>query len=153
MRFFTEADLSRAAEAMLIHIDVIDKALLGIMSGIKRRARARAIINFAQQLNPPPPDHSITTMRLLTNRLFVRSISNNDLHRYFATPGRRADDRVDLEALEGWYAEHSARFIVEARELLRALEQEWRDFTREAARRTADLRQENRRAEQKRDAV
>jgi len=147
MRFFNEADVSRAAEAMLVHIDVLDRALLGIMSGIKRRARARAIVHFTQQLAPPPPDHSITTMRLLTSRLFVRSISNNDLHRYFATPGRRADDRVDLEKLESWYAEHGARCAAEACELLRSLEQEWRDFTREAARRTAELRKENRRAE------
>lgn len=147
MRFFTDADISRAAEAMVYHIDYLDKALLGIMSGIKRRARARAILAFAQQLAPPPPDYSITTMRMVLGRLFGRSISNNDLHKHFATPGRRADDRVDLEQLETWYDQHVEVFSEQATALILSIDEEWRTFTRLAAHRAADLRREIRKEE------
>jgi hypothetical protein len=147
MRFFTQDDLLHAAGAMLSHIDLFDRTLMGIMSGIKRRARARAIVEFAKQLSPAPPDYSITTMRALLGRLFGRSISNNDLHRHFAKPGRRADDRVDTEQFDEWFAEHGQRFQQKAEQLLSDLDEEWRVFTNEAARRTAGMRREDRAAE------
>lgn len=152
MRFFTESDLRHAAAAMLTHIDHADRTLMGTMSGIKRRARARAIVDFAIQLAPRPPDYSITTMRAILGRLFGRSISNNDLHRHFATPGRKADDRVNTEHLAAWFAEHGQGFQDGANQLMLDLDKEWRVFTSEAARHTAEMRREGRAAERDKPA-
>lgn len=98
MTFFTPADHDAAVQAMLDHPDVGSRHLRGLMGGIKRRARARAVIAFVQAIAPPPPDATITTTRQLMRALFGHAVSVNDLHRHFATPGRRANDRADAEA-------------------------------------------------------
>lgn len=142
MRFFTSADLMRAALTMLAHADLANKQLGGTMNGIKRRARNRAIVEFGLQLDPPPPDLSITTMRAVLRRFFGRAVSNDDLQRYFATPGRKADDRVNLARLDAWLAEHGPRLREEGLRLLGDLDAEWKDFTREASYEAGRLRRE-----------
>ena len=134
MRFFTKADLLHAVGAMLKHVDPLDKHLLGTLSGIKRRARARAIIEFAKTLQPPPPDTTITSTRTVLRELFGgRAVSNNDLQRHFATPGRKADDRVDAVVLRAWLDTHRTRLEADAARLLSDLDAEWRLFTEAAA--------------------
>lgn len=140
MRYFTDSDLMHATEAMLSHGGSRDVQFMGTISGIKRRARARAILEFAAGLRPPPPDESITSMRAVLRELFGRGVSTDDLHRHFATPGRKADDRVDMTAFRAWLDEHRERFSGEAAALLAALDGEWKLFTVEAARRAGKLR-------------
>jgi hypothetical protein len=134
----------RAADTMFEHSDARNPRVGGIMSGIKRRARARAIVAFARQFAPPPPDYSITTMRNILGDLFIRSISNNDLQRYFATPGRRADNRVDLARNELWLEAHRSRFEHEALQLISDLDAEWELFKADAAQLAGKYRREER---------
>jgi len=133
-QFFTSIDLTRAADAMLAASGARNTQLLGTMSGIKRRAHTRAIVAFALALDPAPPDRSIATMRTLLGELFKRAVSSATLHAHFATPGRMANDRVDLAALDAWFAEHEARLRREAARLLAEIEKEWTSFTAQAAR-------------------
>lgn len=143
MRFFTESDYLVAIAAMLGNTSLNDPSLLGAMSGIKRRARARAMVEFAQQLDPPPPDRSITTIRALLGQLFGRSISNNALQQHFATPGRKADNRVDALRWDEWLAKHKPRLVDEARKLLSDLNEEWQEFALQAAYRAGQVRKED----------
>lgn len=146
MEFFTRDDFSLAVSAMLDHISISpqDKKLLGTMSGIKRRARARELIDFAQHLDPAPPDATITSMRWLLRQLFSgRAVANTDLHRHFATPGRKADDRVDMAVLSAWLEEHRPRLMEQAAARLAALEDAWKIFTADAARKAGRLRRAN----------
>ncbi|WP_322058459.1 hypothetical protein [Paraburkholderia sp. J63] len=139
--FFTPDDHARAVAAMLAHVDPADRALLGTLSGIKRRARTRAVIAFMQRLDPPPPDATITTTRALLRVLFSgRAISNNELQRHFATPGRKADDRADAAALRAWLEAHRERLTAAAEQRLRELDQVWRRFTQAAATEAGALR-------------
>lgn len=139
--FFTPDDHARAVAAMLAHVDPADRALLGTLSGIKRRARARALSAFMQRLNPAPPDATITTTRALLRTLFAgRAISNNELQRHFATPGRKADDRADVTALHVWLEAHRERLMGRADALLRELDLAWRRFTEAAAAEAGRLR-------------
>jgi hypothetical protein len=140
MRFFTDNDIAQVAEAMLLAPGVRDPSFLGKLSGVKRRARARAVIAYVEQLAPPPPDHSITTIRTLMRRLFDRAVSNNDLDRYFATAGRKADDRVDMEHFEAWYVTHEPHNRQGAEQLVADLDAEWIHFTKLAAREAGKLR-------------
>lgn len=134
MDFFTPDDHACAVAAMLAHMDPADKALLGTLSGIRRRARARALIAFMQQLDPAPPDATITTTRHVLRVLFGgRAVSNNDLQRHFATPGRKADDRADVAALRAWLEAHRERLTERAAHLLHELGLAWRRFTKAAA--------------------
>lgn len=55
MPFFTPADHDDAVQAMLDHPEISSRHLRGLMSGIKRRARARAVIAFVQAIAPPRP--------------------------------------------------------------------------------------------------
>lgn len=142
MRFFTETDLFHAIEVMITHDDLWDMQLLGTMSGIKRRARSRALVAFAKQLSPPPPDQSITTIRALLGALFGKSISNNELHRHFATPGRKANDRVDMAQFDEWLDGQKEHLQSEAALLLADLDAEWGTFTTLAARKAGKLRRE-----------
>lgn len=149
MRFFTDHDIADVAEAMLNSPGVRDPAFLGQLSGFKRRARARAVIAFIEQLAPPPPDHSITTIRTLMRSLFGRAISNNDLDLYFATAGRKADDRVDMTLFDAWFVTHEQANRKRADDMIADLELEWRLFTQQAARRAGQLkRQQRKRAHQ-----
>lgn len=85
MTFFKPADHDVAVQAMLDHPEICNRHLRGLMSGIKRRARA--VIAFVQAIAPPPPDITITTAWQLMRVLFGRAVSVSDLHRHFATPG------------------------------------------------------------------
>ncbi|WP_244111962.1 hypothetical protein [Burkholderia diffusa] len=133
MTFFTPADHDAAVQAMLAHPDIGSRHLRGLMSGIKRRARARAVIAFVQAIAPPPPDVTITTTRQLMRALFGHAVSVNDLHRHFATPGRRANDRADGEALAAWLADHRERLTAGAEAEMVELEIAWQQFTARAA--------------------
>ncbi|MCA8299073.1 hypothetical protein LGN19_35370 [Burkholderia sp. AU30198] len=133
MTFFTPADHDAAVQAMLEHPDLRSRHLRGLMSGIKRRARARAVITFVQAIAPPPPDVTITTTRQLMRVLFGHAVSVNDLHRHFATPGRRANDRADPDALAAWLALHRERLAAEAEARMVELEIAWQRFTTAAA--------------------
>lgn len=134
MRYFSKEDLNRAIAAFHNRRDARDPVLLGTLSGIKRRARARAIVDFALHLSPAPPDASITTMRHALVELFGKGLSNNDLQRYFATSGRKADDRVDLVKWNEWRAANQMRFAEDARRLQLDLNREWDDLVKLAAR-------------------
>ncbi|MDD1494058.1 hypothetical protein DF016_10885 [Burkholderia stagnalis] len=129
MPFFTPTDHDAAEQAMLDHPDVGSRHLRGLMSGIKRRARARAVIAFVQALDPPPPDVTITSTRQLMRVLFGHAVSVNDLHRHFATPGRRANDRADPAALAAWLADHRERLAADAEARMVELEIAWQQFT------------------------
>lgn len=134
MDFFAPDDHTHAVAAMLAHTDPVDRALLGTLSGIKRRARARALIAFMQRLDPAPPDATITTTRHLLRVMFGgRAVSNNDLQRHFATPGRKADDRADVAALQAWLEAHREPLMERAAHLLHELDLAWRRFTQAAA--------------------
>ncbi|MBN3506411.1 hypothetical protein JYB36_31720 [Burkholderia cenocepacia] len=133
MPFFTPADHDAAVQAMLDHPELGSRHLRGLMSGIKRRARARAVIAFVQAIAPPPPDATITTTRQLMHVLFGHAVSVNDLHRHFATPGRRANDRADPDALAAWLALHRERLVVDAEIRMVELEIAWQQFTAAAA--------------------
>ncbi|WP_240202919.1 hypothetical protein [Burkholderia sp. LMG 13014] len=131
--FFTPVDHDAAVQAMLDHPELGSRHLRGLMSGIKRRARARAVIAFVQAITPPPPDATITTTRQLMHVLFGHAVSVNDLHRHFATPGRRANDRADPDALAAWLALHRERLAAEAEARMVELEIAWQRFTTAAA--------------------
>ncbi len=133
MRFFTTDDFDLAVAAMLEHAGGADRALQGLLSGIKRRARARAVIGFVQSLQPAPPDTTITTTRTLMLALFGRAVSVNDLHRYFSTPGRKANDRADPVVLEAWFEPNRTRLLQDAAQLMLDLDVAWALFTQEAA--------------------
>lgn len=145
MTFFTPADHDDAVQAMLDHPDVGSRHLRGLMSGIKRRARARAVIAFVQAIAPPPPDVTITTTRQLMRVLFGHAVSVNDLHRHFATPGRRANDRADPEALSAWLTDHRERLAADAAEQMAALELAWQRFRAAAADAAGEIRTVSRR--------
>lgn len=140
MTFFTPADHDAAVQAMLDHPDIGSRHLRGLMSGIKRRARARAAIAFVQGIAPPPPDATITTTRQLMRVLFGHAVSVNDLHRHFATPGRRANDRADPAALAAWLADHGERLAAEAEARMVELEIAWQEFTAAAANAAGQIR-------------
>ncbi|MDR5645736.1 hypothetical protein [Burkholderia cenocepacia] len=140
MTFFTSADHDAAVQAMLDHPDAGSRHQRGLMSGIKRRARARAVIAFVQAIGPAPPDTTITTTRQLMRALFGHAVSVNDLHRHFATPGRRANDRADPEALAAWLAEHRERLAADAEARMFELEIAWQQFTVAAAAAAGEIR-------------
>ncbi|WP_420213432.1 hypothetical protein ACN8ZM_40175 (plasmid) [Burkholderia aenigmatica] len=140
MPFFTPADHDDAVQAMLAHPEIGSRHLRGLMSGIKRRARARAVIAFVQAIAPPPPDVTITTTRQLMRVLFGHAVSVNDLHRHFATPGRRADDRADPEALAVWLELHRERLAADAEARMIELEIAWQAFTAAAAEAAGEIR-------------
>lgn len=140
MKFFTPVDHDAAVRAMLEHPDIGSRHLRGLMSGIKRRARARAVIAFIHAIAPPPPDTTITTTRQLMRVLFGHAVSVNDLHRHFATPGRRANDRADPEALAAWLAVHRDRLAADAEARMRELEIAWQRFTAAAAEAAGEIR-------------
>lgn len=133
MRYFNQVDVQQAATAMLAHPVANDRALLGLLSGIKRRARARALLEFAYALAPAPPDASITCMRHFLADLFGRGLSNTTLQQHFGQPGRKADDRVDLAAFHSWRTVHAATHQSAAVALLVGLDDEWNAMTAEAA--------------------
>ncbi|WP_231716885.1 hypothetical protein [Burkholderia ubonensis] len=129
---------------MLDHPDIGNRQLLGLMSGIKRRARARAVIAFVQAIEPPPPDATITTTRHLMQVLFGRAVSANDLHRHFATPGRLADDRADISALAAWLEANRERLTADAERLMLELEAAWQVFREAAAEAAGKIRKAGR---------
>lgn len=145
MPFFTPADHDDAVQAMLTHPDIGSRHLRGLMSGIKRRARARAVIAFVQAIAPPPPDATITTTRQLMRALFGHAVSVNDLHRHFATPGRRANNRADAAALAAWWADHRERLAADAEARMVELEIAWQQFTAAAADAAGRIRSDERR--------
>lgn len=150
MRYFSQDDLATAVAAMLSHADARNPSVLGTMSGIKRRARARAIVAFCEGLSPAPPDVSMTWMRKVQRRLFGRAVSHGDLHRHFATPGRKADDRVDQERFLGWLTTNQEAFQDARSVMLAGIEAEWGDFTKQAAAEAGTARRRQRDAGRKR---
>ncbi|MFA8329229.1 hypothetical protein [Burkholderia ubonensis] len=144
MTFFTPADHDAAVQAMLAHPDLGSRHLRGLMSGIKRRARARAVIAFVHAIAPPPPDTTITTTRQLMRVLFGRAVSSTELHRHFATPGRLADDRADTEALGVWLEANRERLTDSATRLMQEVDAAWQVFTQEAAAAAGKIRQAER---------
>ncbi|MCA8081415.1 MULTISPECIES: hypothetical protein [Burkholderia cepacia complex] len=151
MTLFTPADHDAAVQAMLAHPEIGSRHLRGLMSGIKRRARARAVITFVQAIAPPPPDVTITTTRQLMRVLFGHAVSVNDLHRHFATPGRRANERADPEALAAWLEIHRERLVADAEILMVELEIAWQQFTATTAAAAGKIRTASR-AERRGDA-
>ncbi|KVL65430.1 hypothetical protein [Burkholderia ubonensis] len=144
MLLFTPADHDAAVLAMLTYPDGASRNLRGLLSGIKRRARARAVIAFVQAIEPPPPDATITTTRHLMRVLFGHAVSSTELHRHFATPGRLADDRADTEALGIWLAANRERLTDSAMRLMREVDAAWHVLTHEAAAAAGQIRQAER---------
>ncbi|RQQ88716.1 hypothetical protein DF134_19255 [Burkholderia stagnalis] len=149
MSFFTLADHDHAVAAMLAHPDLADRHLRALMNGIKRRARARAVIAFIQALSPPPPDATITTTGALMRTLFGQAVSAEDLRRHFGTPGRRANSRADTAALAAWLAPRRASLQQQADTQRLELDAAWRVFKQAAADATGRMRIGERRGTQK----
>ncbi|WP_244120562.1 hypothetical protein [Burkholderia gladioli] len=143
--FFTPEDHDQAVAAMLAHPARDDRHLRALMNGIKRRARARAVIAFIQALRPAPPDATIATTRALMRALFGHAVSSNDLHRHFATPGRRANARADTAALAAWLAPQLETLQRAADSLRLELDAAWRVFTQTAADAAGDIRRADQR--------
>lgn len=72
--------------------------------------------------------------------LFGHAVSVNDLHRQFATPGRRANDRADPAALSAWLTDHRERLAAEAEARMVELEIAWQEFTAAAANAAGQIR-------------
>ncbi|KWN65896.1 hypothetical protein [Burkholderia stagnalis] len=144
MLLFTPADHDDAVRAMLTYPDAASRHLRGLMSGIKRRARARAVIAFVLAIEPPPPDATITTTRHLMRVLFGRAVSSTELQRHFATPGRLADDRADTEALGVWLEANRERLTDSATRLMQEVDAAWQVLTQEAAAAAGKIRKAGR---------
>lgn len=144
LKLFTRADFLVAVGAMYRHGGLSSPSLRGTMSGIKRRARASAIIEFCHNMDPPPPDISITWMGYIQRDLFGRAVQYSDLNRYFATTGRKANDLVDEKLIGAWLKQNRGKFKDEASALLNDIEREWCVFKRMAAAQAGQYRrQEN----------
>ncbi|WP_244124917.1 hypothetical protein [Burkholderia gladioli] len=144
--FFTPEDHDQAVAAMLAHPARDDRHLRALMNGIKRRARARAVIAFVQALRPAPPDATIATTRALMRTLFGHAVSSNDLRRHFATPGRRANARADTAALAAWLAPQLETLQRAAETLRLELDAAWRVFAQTAADAAGRIRSADRRS-------
>jgi hypothetical protein len=118
MRFFSESDLSEVALILLASSSKSSTA--GLLGGVKRRAKNRAIIRFCSRLKFE--DISLTAMRHVMRHIFGVSVSNDDLLRW-ATPGRKADDRVDIDHL---LKNISSSTMEDARAQMLMLDQEWK---------------------------
>ena len=106
--FFTPADLetlieiykSTASTDELGHRQPQDGflgAVTGKMGGVRRRAKQRAILEFCRKIQFP--DITLHGMKYFMRQLFKTSVSNDKLMEW-ATPGRKANDRVDLKQLD-----------------------------------------------------
>lgn len=77
-------------------------AVTGKMGGVRRRAKQRAILEFCRKIQFP--DITLHGMKYFMRQLFKTSVSNDKLMEW-ATPGRKANDRIDFKQLD---------FIIEA---------------------------------------
>lgn len=136
MKYFNDHNVRDVAEIFL-SIPVGEKmspAMRGRIGGIKRRARNAAIIAFCHKLKFK--DISLSCMRRVMRELFGIAVANEDLLAW-ATPGRKADDRVDLDQL---FKNISLDKKNEAAQLLRELDQEWVLLKKQAAERALNAR-------------
>jgi hypothetical protein len=117
MKFFSESDLTEAA---LILLTSSKPSAAGLLGGVKRRAKNRAIIRFCSRIEFE--DISLTAMRHFMRQIFGVSVSNLDLMRW-ATPGRKANDRVNIDIL---IKNISPSLIDDAQEQMQMFEQEWK---------------------------
>jgi hypothetical protein len=117
---FTAEDIAHVAHLFRVKSDPKDlPILLGLLGGVKRRATSRAKIKFCSSMRFE--DISLTAMKHLMQKMFGSAVSNSDLMAW-ATPGRKADDRVDTEKM---LKDISLSEIEQAAAMMRTLHAEW----------------------------
>lgn len=133
MNFFSDEDLNEVVKIFLTasdpllssHVRLISQGRVnGLLGGVKRRARNRAIINFCSNLDFE--DISLTSMKHIMRLLFGVAVNNADLLRW-ATSGRKANDRVDIEYL---LKNISSNIKEDAQVHMEMLETEWKELIR-----------------------
>ena len=136
MKYFNDDNVRAVAEIFLSIPagETIPPAVRGQMGGVKRRARNAAIIAFCDGLNFK--DISLISMKKVMHDLFGVAVANEDLMAW-ATPGRKADDRVDLAQL---LKDISLNNKKEAEQVLRDLDGEWVLVKKQAAELAAKAR-------------
>ena len=136
MKYFNDDNVRAMAEIFLSIPagETIPPAMRGQMGGIKRRARNAAIITFCDELTLK--DISLISMKKVMHELFGVAVTNEDLMAW-ATPGRKADDRVDLVEL---FKNISLNNKEEAKQVLRNLDEEWVLVKKQAAELAAKAR-------------
>ena len=140
MKYFNDDNVQAVVEIFLsISVgETMPPAALGQMGGVKRRARNAAIIAFCQRLKFK--DISLISMKKVMRELFGVAVANEDVMTW-TTPGRKADDRVDMEQL---LKDISLNSKMEAAQLLRDLDQEWGQVKQRAAELAAKARKAER---------
>ena len=137
MKYFN-ADNVRAVADIFLSIpadEPFPPALRGQLGGVKRRAKNAAIIAFCQGLLFE--DISLISMKKVMRELFGVAVANEDLMAW-ATPGRKADDRVDVAQL---FKDISLNNKKEAEQLLHELDAEWAQVKQQAGELVAQARQ------------
>lgn len=76
--------------------NVGSRRLPGVIGGWRRRVRRRVILDFLT--SETWPDRSMWALNHLARELFGRGIDTAE-RRVWATPGRKADHRVDMKGL------------------------------------------------------
>ena len=136
MKYFNNENVQAVAEIFLSIPagEPIPPAVRGQMGGVKRRARNAAIIAFCDGLQFK--DISLISMKKVMHELFGVAVANEDLMAW-ATPGRKADDRVDLDQL---FENISSNIKEEAKQVLHGLDGEWVLVKQQAAELAAKAR-------------
>ena len=136
MKYFNDDNVQAVAEIFLSIPagETMPPAVRGQMGGIKRRARNAAIMAFCHGLKFK--DISLISMKKVMRELFGVAVANEDLMAW-ATPGRKADDRVDVDLM---FKDISLNIKIEAEQLLRDLDGEWVLVKKQAAELAAKAR-------------
>ena len=136
MKHYTKSDVDELAViyALVNNGEPYSCSTIATIGGVKRRARQRAIVEFCT--NMQFEDISLHGMRHVMKKLFGVSVSNNHLVKW-ATPGRKADNRVNLDLLLGNISQDCKRA---AAALLIELDEEWPQLKQLALAEAAKLR-------------
>lgn len=130
MSFFSDDDLNEVVNILFMASSspLLDNKgrINGLLGGVKRRARNRAIINFCSNLEFE--DISLTCMRHVMRLLFGVAVNNADLLRW-ATSGRKANDRVDIDNL---LKNISSNIREDAKTQMEMLDTEWKTLLNRA---------------------
>lgn len=120
MLYFNDRDMDMAKS--IYRLAMLDGHLSGSriasLGAIKRKARTGMVMAFCERIQFK--DISLTSMRHFQRFLFGRAVSNDELMRW-ATPGRKASDKVDMEVL----ASVAERYKGEAEREMKRLDDEW----------------------------
>ena len=144
MRYFNHDHVDAVADIMLsVELgEPFSAAAQGKMGGIKRRARTRMVLDFCDKLRFA--DISLTSMQLAQRIMFDRAVAHADLLKW-ATPGRKADSRVDMSEVEAFAVAHKP----EAALACQAFEEEWNQVKKLASGKAGVTRSAERKAQNK----